>query len=143
MKIKPINLNDYINQLEPLILWHAQEVYHDNISPDLSRYAELAEMGLLVLLGVFTADSQLVGYASVFLNTHLHKRHTVAVIDAIFIKKEYRIGRNGLLLIEACEVTAKNKGAKEVLVTAKHGSSFAKILARRYESSEICYAREL
>jgi L-amino acid N-acyltransferase YncA len=129
-------------ELAPLIEAHALEVYGISAKPDKARYIEMDEANDLALV-CMTDAGNIVGYATVVCNRHLHTAQNIAILDAIYLDKRFRVGRNGLILIEAVERIARASGAKSLIANAKPGSALGKILARRYAVDEISYSRSL
>ncbi len=78
------------------------------LDPDWPRYEALEQAGSLLVFGAFAGD-ELVGYAINIVGPHLHYRGLLMVHnDVIFVAKEHRGGRLGIVLIREVEKAAEN-----------------------------------
>ena len=127
-------LCDVINEVEPLLELHYQELTHHKdvikLDPDWARYTEMEHAGAF---HIFTArdDEQLIGYSAFFLNHHIHYRHTVvAQNDVLYLHPDHRNGMTGIRLIKNSEREMKALGADKVVWHCKYSNDLQQILQR-------------
>lgn len=81
---------------------------------DWGTYAQYDQAGLLSIVGVFD-DNFIVGYSFVIkAPVLLHKQVTMGIVQFIYLKPDYRKGRNGVRLIKYSETVAKVMGCEYV-----------------------------
>ena len=125
--------DDFALELERLLLLHMDELcmFEEAVlSPHWEMYRKLQEHGGL---RVFTAraDGELVGYAVYFIGPHHHYTNImVATQDVLFLDPEYRVGRNGILLILFSENMMKQDGVDRVLQHTKKQKDLTRLLDR-------------
>ena len=110
---------------------------------DVSSYNKLCTIGMLKIFTIRNVYGKLIGYASFFLNEHLHNKGMVqASQDAIFILKEYR-GHGGKF-IDYCDQELKKDGAMLVRHFVKPHIDFGPILLRKgYQHAETVFTKRL
>lgn len=146
--VEPISVVRSIDQVTDLLSLHWEEVArHKDImvlNPWVEKYAALEENNMIIAFGAFD-DARFIGYAVTFIMPHMHYRDLiVASNDIIFLHKDYRASRAGLMLIRETERAAKESGAQMVLWHAKKDSTFDYLLDRKgYGVQDIIYSREL
>lgn len=115
------------------------------LAPDWERYAALERLGMLLTLGAFTEDNEMVGYSTGILTTHIHyKDLRYYQNDALFLSPEVRRSRLGLRLIQSTEDEAAKRGARFVCWHAKQGSALDSLLSKKgYGVQDIIYARKV
>lgn len=99
----------------------------DSAKPDRDRYVYLEQAGVLHAIAVFDDDDTLVGGGAVIISPVLHFSKTIAVVESIFIRKEYRKGAVGKLLMSALKGVAEACRADGVYFSAPKGSAFEKL----------------
>lgn len=115
------------------------------LDPDWDRYIALDDAGVLVVLGVFSEDEQLLGYSVGLVTSHLHYRGlTYYQNDVLFLAASARRSHIGIDLIEATERVAGARGARFVCWHAKQGTALDRLLDRRgYGVQDIIYSRRI
>lgn len=132
-------------QLESLLGLQWCEVDHrrktSELDVDFDKYLKMEEMGVHFIVVAHT-DKELVGYNSMFVSPSPHTRELTALTDTIFIKKEYRSEGLGSELIRVAEIEAKERGAKNIMVTFKNDSPHPEIVKDLgFFSYETIYAK--
>lgn len=96
-------------------------------APSFERYNQYDKLGWLI---TFTArdNGEMVGYSLMYLVPSMHTQTMIATEDTIFLLPEYRKGRNGLRFHQFIEEELVNRGAREIVVTAKPESAACRIL---------------
>lgn len=147
--IRPLtNLADHIEANMALGQQHYDEIALNKrvmvFKPDLPRFRQLEDAGLLLSLGVFDGD-QVVGYSVNIITTHLHYANLVhAHNDMIFLAKPYRNGKVGLQLIKATQAACKERGAVMMTWHAKENTALAALLPRLgCKVQDILFSEEL
>lgn len=132
----------------PLIVSHWEET-ESGIIPtppnlDVEKYEMLEEMGMMFSLFAY-ADGVRVGYALNFITQAMHyKDITLCNCDALFVAKEHRKSSLGIKLIRETQRIAKERGALEMLWTAKPDTELARILPRMgFNLQEIVFNKKL
>jgi len=126
---------DNVNSLMSLIELHYEEVESikelvKKPNPDWVHYIALEEAGVIQLCTVRN-DGELVGYITSLIMPSLHyKDFTIAMNDAIFIKKEYRGRLAGMELIKFAESKLKAAGVNVSYIQTKIAHDFGPILER-------------
>lgn len=135
-------------ELEALTAEHWHEVAKNKhlmkLSPQVEKYRKMEEEGLLVSLFARSGEV-IVGYSINILTPHLHYSDLrVAQNDVIYVHPVFRKSTLGLRLIKATEDACYDAGARFILMHAKEGTPFAKILPRKgYGVQDIIYSKEL
>lgn len=143
--IRPVSCDEWLSTMQGLALDHWREIdarrprAAAGLDINEDHYRTLDRAGALLLLGAFSGD-QPIGYASAFLTPHHHYAFTVAWSDALYLAREFRLGRTGLDLIHAVESTAKQRGAHYVVWSPKISSALHRIMcAMEREPEEQTY----
>jgi hypothetical protein len=135
-------LSEIREELKELIGLHWEEiaVHKDKIplDPDWEKYAAYDKQGNIVFI-TCRDGGKLIGYSVWFINHHMHYKRTLfALNDIVFIKKEYRKGRNGINLIKFSEYMMKALGADKILWHVKVSNDWTNILRRLgYDNEDI------
>lgn len=146
--VQPISIVESIDKVSDLLRLHWEEVARHKdlmvLNPWTEKYQALEENGMTIALGAFD-DDHFIGYAVTFVMPHMHyKDLIIGSNDIIFLHKDYRASRAGLMLIKETERLAKDMGVKLMLWHAKSGSTFDSLLSRKgYGVQDIIYSREL
>lgn len=127
-------LFDVIEEIEPLLQAHHQEC---TLRPDLmpleaqwQEYQALEALGLYVIFTARQAEA-LAGYASFFVNRHLHSANfTVAVCDVLYLDPEHRRGDTAQRFIEFAAQGLKAMGARKVGIAVPVSQHWSPILHR-------------
>jgi GNAT superfamily N-acetyltransferase len=115
-------VEQFVLEATPLIYEHWQELGLDldlRGDPDFDKMAMLEKMGLWHVLTV-RHDGELIGYLWALVSPHLHYRNSglMLIVDAYYVKPEYRNG-TGLKLLKFMEAFAEEKGAIKIYLTCK------------------------
>lgn len=141
-------VSDKWDRIGELLAEHWQELAKNKrimvLKPDIERYRQLEEAGMLIALFAYDGDA-IVGYAATFVLTHMHYSDlTLAMNDVLFVGKAHRAGRTGLQLIRETERIAKERGAQLMVWHAKANTQLEQILPRiGYGVQEIMLSKEL
>jgi GNAT superfamily N-acetyltransferase len=132
MRFAVESFSDIRDEIMPLWQRHYDEIAEDQervpLDPDWDKYDRLAVMGALQIVTARTVG-QLVGYAFVVVDTHLHYRTTLfAVFDLYYVAPEHRGGRTALRLFQAVERHLASLGVVKAIANTKlahdHGRLF-------------------
>lgn len=115
-----IGLADFYRLAQDLILNNFQETGPSKEDRELDlnwdMIQNLFNAGWLHIAGLLK-DDKLVGYAFVLkVPNLLHKSVSTCLIHTVYVAKEYRKGRNGLMLIKYAENLARALDAEELRV---------------------------
>lgn len=138
-------LADIREDLEPLLADHHSEIksHQFELRPDWPRYQALESERALF---VFTArhDGELVGYGIFTQFFHPHSTNwLVAQSDTLFLRPEYRRGRDGVKFIEYCGERLRENRVDETLWLVSESNDWGKILERMgYAKKETVYGKE-
>lgn len=138
--------NDVIDELEPLIQSHHEEIdwRPDKIPLGVDRqaYTTMEDQGMFVC---FTAreGSKLYGYASYFLHNHPHyKTIRYGLNDALYIRPERRGQGIGRELIRFCEEELISLGAQVVTLNIKQVLNWGDLATSEgYEPVEVAWQK--
>ncbi len=111
----------------PSLDWSEGKIDHD---VDVEKYALLTKTGNL---GIFTArkDGVLVGYCSVIADYHLHHKGLLfASTDSFYLKKEYRVGRTGIMFLDYVKDRLKELGVDVFSIQSRALYKTDKLLKR-------------
>lgn len=133
IEIREVTVDEVIDNFE-LLKAHWSEVALNKevmvLKPDVARYKQLDELGMLFGIGAFDND-HLVGYSASFIMPHPHYSDlVVASNDVLFVHSDYRKGRLGLRLIQETERIAKDRGAELVTWHAKQSTALEQLMPR-------------
>lgn len=140
--------DQYQEELQPLWEEHREELTTNKelmqLKPDMPKYQALHESGQLFSF-VLKKNGEVVGYSINFL---LHNMHYADVLmmqnDLLFLSKDHRTGRAGLILMETTLELARQLGAHMMVWHAKPDTALDKILKRRnVKVQDIVYTQEL
>lgn len=135
-------------KMQPLIEAHQEEIvlhkHVQKLNPDWPRYAELAKTGRIFMVFGF-ADDELIAYALMFVQKHLHDKELVYALDDVYyVKQDERQAGTGAKLIAQCEEEARARGAKLITMRTKlHRSHIAFFEFNGYHQFEMVMAKEL
>ncbi len=98
-------------------------------APSYDRYNSYDKAGWLITFTARNTETwQMVGYSLMYLVPSMHTQTMIATEDTIFLLPEYRRGRNGLRFHQFIESELRERGAREIVVTAKPGSAACRLL---------------
>lgn len=98
-------------------------------APSYDRYNSYDKAGWLITFTARNSETgQMVGYSLMYLVPSMHTQTMIATEDTIFLLPEYRRGRNGLRFHQFIEAELRERGAREIVVTAKPGSAACRLL---------------
>ena len=128
MKYEAENLRDILEELEPLLKEHWEEVawYKDKIKlkPDYEKYLGMEDQDKL-LVTTARDNGKLVGYNVNFIAEHFHySDHVYAVNDIIFVHPDYRHREVSAELINYTEELLKWKGVSVITLHMKPEHAF-------------------
>lgn len=114
------------------------------LKPDYDRYEAIERAGNLMVICVYD-DTKLVGYSVNMIIHHLHYADlVVSSNDLLFVHKDYRKGRLGLMLIRETEEQSRQRGAQLVLWHAKPNTALNELMPRLgYGVQDIIYSKEV
>lgn len=99
------------------------------LNPLLSRYEQYEKLGWYKEF-VARHDGEFAGFCGMYLVPSMHTQEMLATEDIIYIKPEYRNGRNGLRFYQYIEDEMRRLGASKVMLTAPPDSVANRILIR-------------
>jgi predicted GNAT superfamily acetyltransferase len=149
VQIRLSNVDEMFARGQELFAEHWEEVALNKsvmaLSPDEGQYRNLEASGMLIALGAFEDDGELIGYSVGYVVTHPHySRLRIYQNDILFVTKAKRRSKLGLQLIRETERMAASKGARMVLWHAKQGTALEHVLPRLgYGVQDIIYSREV
>lgn len=104
-----------------LMHWHETEQYRHNqpYKPDRSRFVYYEDEGMFV---IYTArdNGELVGHLGMYIAESMHTQQLIATEDTLFLRYDYRKGRNAMRLINFMVDDMRRRGVVEIMVTAKN-----------------------
>ena len=136
------------DDMQSLLVEHWAEVAHDKdeikLEPDRSRYEAMERDGKLLAIAA-REDGQLIGYSVFFMTHHIHYKHSLLGInDVLFVTKEHRGTRAGLMLIRESEKQLKEFGVIKAVWHVKPSNDWSEVLIRGgYKTLETCYGKLL
>lgn len=146
--VAPETIASMWDEMQCLLAEHYEEIAADKqaipLAPNRERYASLEEAGNTFSLSA-RADGVLIGYSVFFVNTHIHYSRTlVAVNDVIFVSKEFRTSRAGIVLLKESERLLRERGVVKVVWHVKPVLDWSAILERMgYSPLETLYGKLL
>lgn len=99
------------------------------LNPKLERYQQYEKIGAYFEF-VARQDGKFAGFCGMYLVPSMHTQDMLATEDIIYLKPEYRQGRNGIAFYKYIEEQMRAMGAKKIMVTAPPGSVACRILER-------------
>jgi len=110
-----VPVEDFFEKSQDALQKHWEELAGNKdkikLTPDIPKYKQLQQMGILHNIVAYTEDGELIGYSVIFVQPHLHYMNDIfAYVDVIFLKEEYRNSRIGLVLIKETETLSKTLG---------------------------------
>jgi GNAT superfamily N-acetyltransferase len=150
---KVVSISDIVNNKEAkqqfigLVEEQWLEVDHrrktSKLDVDFDKYIKMDDLGIHFIVLAYT-DEELVGYDSMFISPTPHTGEITALTDSMFIKRKYRKGGLGTVMIKMAEGEAKARGAKHMMVTFKNDSPHPEIVKDLgFFSYETIYAKTL
>lgn len=95
-------------------------------------FQALADAGILHVVGMFTPEGQLVGYAACTVGQHpLHGDRNCCTCVSIFVEEGHRQFSGSVELLKRVEELGKAVGANMMLWTVRCGSPLETVLSRR------------
>ncbi len=149
MKIQVENIADLIDELEPLIKKHWEQIALNKdkikLNPDWDQYKAVSEAGMLRLYTVRDENELLVGYFCVLYMRSLHYAdHVFAACDVIYIRPDMRKGSIGYKLIKYVEKDLAKLGISNLAINTKVHAPFDSLLSKMgYNLTERLYTKYL
>jgi GNAT superfamily N-acetyltransferase len=141
-----IPVKEFFELQEGILDEHWEEVAGNKqaikLAPDVDKYQLLQDIGILKNFVLFN-EEEMVGYAVIVAQPHLHYKDDVfAFVDVIFVKEKYRNSRAGLLLINTLEDWAKENASILTYHTKPKHPTIEKILEKKgYSHMENIYGK--
>lgn len=112
--------------------------------PQFPIYRLLQDGGCFHPICAFV-DGCLVGFILPLVIINPHSGMVIASAESFFVMPESRAGNTGLLLLDAAEKLAEEKGAAGLFISALIGSPLASVLAARksYRANNIVFVKVL
>lgn len=142
------SLATFLDEALPLLYDHWREIakYQDiELKPNLPFYYRSEEAGCL-RVHVLRVNGALVGYGVYIVGPNPHYSDSLqAVQDILFVRKDHRLGRLGIKLIEFSEQLLREEGVQVIHQHAKlEHPALAQILQRRgYTAVDVIYSKRL
>lgn len=95
----------------------------------LERYEQYEKLGWYVEI-VARHEGVMAGFCGMYLVPSMHTQEMLATEDILYIKPEYRHGRNALRFYQFVEEEMIRRGAKKIMLTAPPDSVANKLLLR-------------
>lgn len=136
------------DDMQGLLVEHYEEIAQDKaafaLAPDRSTYDTLERAGKLLAIAC-RAEGVMVGYSVFIIYPHLHYRHTlIASNDVLFVTRDMRKSRAGLMLIRESEAQLKARGVVKAVWHVKAANDWSPILTHRgYQGFETSYGKLL
>lgn len=99
------------------------------LNASLERYEQYEKAGWYVEI-VARKNGVFAGFCGMYLVPSMHTQDMLATEDILYIKPEFRNGRNALRFYQFVENEMKRRGAKKVMLTAPPSSVANKLLLR-------------
>lgn len=132
----------------PLFVQHYAEIAEDKaaipLDPDWDKYERLANAGVLKIITA-RKDGELVGYAFLLIDTHLHYRSTkFAAFDIYWLHPSCRGGRTAVRFFRFIEGVIKAEGVVKAVCGCKIAHNHSRLFAwLGWRSAEIQFVRVL
>lgn len=124
---------EVIEEIKPFYPLHYDELASDKsiaLNPDYAGYAWRAERGLLHTVTA-RQEGELVGYHISVIAPHLHYKHSLtAHVDIYYLRKDCRLGMNGVKLLQFAEETLAQRGVERIYMSTKTDADKSVILER-------------
>ena len=150
MRVVLDTITDKVEQIADLLQSHWEEIALNKdvmvIKPDMARYRQLEELGLMFSLIAYDDAGEIIGYAVNFIHHHLHYADLLYVAnDVLFVRQDQRGStRAGRQLIAETERIAKERGAQLVSWHAKEGTALAALMPRLgYGVQDIVFSKRV
>jgi GNAT superfamily N-acetyltransferase len=116
----------------------------ETLNLSYERYARYEAAGWYFEIVARDERGAVAGFCGMYLVPSMHTQETLATEDFIYLKPEYRKGRNGTRFYEFVEGEMTRLGATKITLTAPPGSVSCRILERLgCEVSAIQYSKGL
>lgn len=139
-----VNPSDWMPSIRELMQanW-AETGFGFPFNPSTDKYQHLVDAGVMFMVGALE-DGEMVGYCTMIVSGCLHNPDIImAASDALFVRKDKR-GIIAGRLMRVAERESVDRGAAHVVWRARHGTSFADVLARHgYAPADIGMMKEL
>lgn len=89
------------------------------MDPDYDAMAAQERAGQMLQFTARHCDS-LVGNVRLYIRTSMHTKTLYAVEDTLYLRHEYRVGRNALRFMQYAEACLKSIGVREVRIDSKN-----------------------
>lgn len=128
------NMRDTLDELEPLVAAHYEEIamYQDSIklSPDWETYIKMEDIGI-VHMNTVRDDGRLIGYYISLIKHNLHyKEDLYSACDVVFLYPEYRKGSTGIKLFREVESDMRALGVSIMTMHVKTDNDFSPLMKR-------------
>jgi len=136
------------DDMQALLVEHWNEIAHNKedipLAPDRSRYESMEANGRLLAIAC-REDGKIIGYSVFCVLYHMHYMTSlVGVNDVLFVSKEFRKTRAGLMLKRESEKRLKELGAVQIVWRIKPENDWSKILTHDgYEVLETAFSKLL
>jgi GNAT superfamily N-acetyltransferase len=147
MRIEPVTVGDYLPQITALARENWAETgfaFPLRLSGQTYRSAEDAD--ILIALGAFDDEGEVVGYSTAFLVPHHFNTDVVMCSsDALFVARRLRGTSIGARLIARTEQAAKARGATLMCWHTRAGTPLAEMLLARpgYTAADVVVTKDL
>ena len=114
------------------------------LSPAIEAYEAMEDAGALMSLFAYD-DDELIGYSINFLSPHMHYSDVITCQnDVLYLNKEHRKGKVGLMMIRKTEQLAKERGVHLILMHAKPDTKLESLLPMLgYGVQETTFLKEI
>lgn len=113
------------------------------LNPSLERYEQYEKAGVFFEI-VARKDGEMIGFCGMYVMPSMHTQETVATEDIIYIKPEFRNGKNSVRFFMAVNNLMKEMGVKKISVTTPVGGKAIPILEKiGFEVEHIGYSKAL
>lgn len=151
MKTATINrehICDFVAEIEPLLRLHYAEIVGrdaSEVEPDWDQYLALEQAKTFVAHVARDAQDHIVAYACFFIVPDFHRRgRRLAQNDVFFVHPRNRDGALGPRMIGWCEKDMQQRGANEIIWSARAGTVLEKMLpVIGYENKERPWSKTL
>lgn len=135
--VEDLPVETFFNEDMGLTHLHWEEIANNkekiNLSPDVLKYVELENSGVLKNICVFSDSGELVGYIVALVTPHLHYMEDLfGYIDVIYVHPKHRNSSVGLRLIDQMETKLRSMGVSVVTYHVKPAHpAISRILERK------------
>lgn len=102
----------------------------EKLNPNLDRYVQYEKANMYYEIVARDEKGNLAGFCGMYLFPSMHTQELLATEDFIYLKHEYRKGRNGYRFYQEVERIMRSLGAEKIMVTAPPETSACRILEK-------------